>query len=498
MGQHLIHSQILDLRYKDEGRAKAAINQWSDRFQKEWLPVLEQALDELDTDGKWIRLDRVEINLGKIGEGISPELFQQKLKESLKTQLLKQISTAPITLSAEQNVKSHIPHDETKSVELLDYLLRNGHRPWWASQYNKEGIRGLIQSFLAGKNPVFYGWIRSESFTPAMLSRLELHLNGKTILKLISMAFSEKLNEHLTLRKSLIFALSPEVYSENKLGQKLDRCFLEAFLISETKLSDPISKWLKAQLNRSSTSEEYSVLLAELIPGSSKKEALEKMWSKWTHTTTYKNASQNSESQAVAQQIAKAKFYEKLPKSGSTEKAGQPVSHVKIGFDETFPISNAGLVLAAPYLPFFFKGLGLVEDKQFVSIESQNRAALLIQAFLDDSFSYEESDLLLNKILCGLAPTEPISVTFSPTQTEREEIANLLDAMAGRWTAVKGTSGSSMARSFFPREGSLKRTGKGYNLAIPRISIDILLNKLPWTISMIKLPWMNELLFTEW
>ncbi|HSF55307.1 MAG TPA: contractile injection system tape measure protein, partial [Algoriphagus sp.] len=233
----------------------------------------------------------------------------------------------------------------------------------------------------------------------------------------------------------------------------------------------------------------------------------EKVWAKWIQTPSFKKSSVSSISQARSEQAAKVKFLElvktnlaesKSSISDSIKKASQTSPSEKLDLDETILISNSGLVLTAPFLPFFFKGLGLVENKQFVSPESQNRAVLLLQALLDDSYEYEESDLLLNKILCGLEPTEPIQVRFSPTDIEKEEIKNLLDSMVSQWSALKSTSGASMAKGFFHREGSLKRTSKGHQLTVPRISIDILLNRLPWTISIIKLPWMNEPLFTEW
>ena len=97
-----------------------------------------------------------------------------------------------------------------------------------------------------------------------------------------------------------------------------------------------------------------------------------------------------------------------------------------------------------------------------------------------------------------MGPSEPTEVNFSPSELEKEEIKNLLDAMVTRWTALKSTSGASMAKGFFRREGSPRRVDKGFQLLIPRISIDILLNRLPWTISIIKLPWMEETLYTEW
>lgn len=482
MGRHLIHRQILDLRYIDEGRAKAAMNQWSDRFQKEWMPVMEEVLDELDIDGKWIRLDRVEIDLGKIRENLSPEIFRQKLKEALKTQLLKQIPRNQIPRPTEDRSEFLFPQDDRKPLELLDYLLRNGRKPWWASHSNKEGIRSLIQKLIAEKSRELLAWLQSESFTPAMLFRLVKHLKWDEILKLISFAFPEKLKESLALREGLVSALSPEIYPKNELEQKLVRFILEAF---------------------------YSALLAELIPNAfktiSNKRVLENVWAKWTQTPSFKKASPNSETQTKTQQLVK--FLESVKigypesqssKPDSIKKASQTFHSEKLVLDETILISNSGLVLTSPFLPFFFKGLGLIENKQFVSPESQNRAVLLLQALLDDSYEYEESDMLLNKILCGLEPSEPIEVSFSPTETEKEEIKNLLDSMVSQWAALKSTSGESMAKGFFPREGSLKRIDKGYQLTIPRISIDILLNRLPWTISIIKLPWMNEPLFTEW
>ncbi|OOG70725.1 contractile injection system tape measure protein [Algoriphagus sp. A40] len=515
MGTHLIHRQILDLRYYDEGRAKAAMNLWNDRFQQVWVPVMLEVLDELDTDGKWIRLDRVEIDLGKIRENLSPDLFRQKLKEALKTQLLKQIRGNQISRPTQEKSEFLFPQDERKSLEILDYLLRNGRKPWWASHSKKEGIRSLIQKLLEEKSRELLAWLQSESITPVMLFRLEQHLKWDEILKLISFAFPEKLKESLALSESLLSSLSPETYLKIELDQKLEGHILEAFLFSESKLSHPISKWFKVHLNKSTTSkiapEAYSALLAELIPASfrtiSAKQVLENVWAKWTQTPSFKKASPNSETQAKSQQLAKVKFLDlvnansvesKSSTSDSIKKATQTLPSEKLTLDETILISNSGLVLTAPFLPFFFKGLGLVEKKQFVSPESQNRAVLLLQALVNDSFEYEESDLLLNKILCGMEPSEPIAVSFSPTETEKEEIKNLLDSMVSHWTALKSTSGLSMAKGFFPREGSLRRADKGYQLHIPRISIDILLNRLPWTISIIKLPWMNETLFTEW
>ncbi|WP_332912574.1 contractile injection system tape measure protein [Algoriphagus boritolerans] len=92
MSRHLIHRQVLDLHYTDGGRAKAAMNQWGERYQKEWLPVIEELLDELDSQGKWFRLEKVELELGKIRENQSPEIFQKKAERSAQNPTFETVS----------------------------------------------------------------------------------------------------------------------------------------------------------------------------------------------------------------------------------------------------------------------------------------------------------------------------------------------------------------------------------------------------------------------
>lgn len=525
MATHLIHRQVLDLRYANERRAKAAMDQWSDRFQSIWQPIIAEVLDELDTEGKWIRIERVEVDLGKIRVNLSPELFRQKLKEALKTQLLRQIT---VSESKGENPDLLLPRDERKPLELLIYLLRNGRKPWWASHSKRENIRNLIGKLVAEKSSEFALWLQSESFTQTMLLRLENHLEPKETQEILSIGFSEKPNQAMILIESLVTAFSPEIHSQTELEKKWEKSMLQAFLLAENQLRDSISSWIKTNLGLSSSptssfspsSEALTELFGLLLPKGytqqSKLPILEKAWTKWIQTPVYKKARPSKSSLASTQSTEIVKFIELVrtgfvAKENTTSSPSDQLAQDKLGrksavvstpeklvLDETIPVSNAGLVLAAPFLPYFFKGLGLVENKQFLSPEAQNRGALLLQALLDDSFSYEESDLVLNKIICGIDPTEPIEVSFSPSESEKEEIKNLLDAMVSQWSALKSTSGESMAKGFFPREGSLKRTGRGYQLTVPRLSIDILLNRLPWAISIIKLPWMNETLFTEW
>lgn len=119
----------------------------------------------------------------KSGKINLPKYFKKKLKEVLKTQLLKQFPELQKESEEQKEFNSRHPQDERKSLELLIYQLQNGRKPWWASQSKKEGIRNLVKKLISEKNRSFLLWLKSESFSQVMLNRLANHLEVDEIQK---------------------------------------------------------------------------------------------------------------------------------------------------------------------------------------------------------------------------------------------------------------------------------------------------------------------------
>ena len=487
MGRHLIHSQTLYLRYSNATRAKMDMDQWGVWYQHELLSVIAEVLDELEIPGKTIRLDKLELDLGRISGKPDPDILRKKLREALKDQIQRQfpelIRIHPVSLS-ESLVHTRM-QDEQKDLEQLIYLLEKGRQPWWALSSKKARIRHLFQKlFRVEKNSSLKKWLESQPLSSPASQRLANHLAYSDLVELAIWVFPENTRAWKLVSKSLAEALTREAFEKAELEVLLSEVLVETFFVEKSGRTSIISEWFKSNIlfspNTKSKPGDIAHPYSEPAYRTRTGESLR------INKKLQKEIAKLLREKGSSRGVSEPPYLQARPPAGNIEK------------DETYPISNAGLVLAAPFLPYFFKGLGLVEKKEFVSRDAQNRALLLIQALLDESYAYEESDLLLNKILCGITPDEPIPVTFSPTDLEKEELPNLLDAMVQQWTALKSNSGRSMARGFFPREGSLRRTDKGYQLTIPRTSIDILLNRLPWTISIIKLSWMDETLFVEW
>jgi hypothetical protein len=161
-------------------------------------------------------------------------------------------------------------------------------------------------------------------------------------------------------------------------------------------------------------------------------------------------------------------------------------------------IQNAGLVLLHPLLTHFFSRLGLTEKNQFTGEEARHRSAHLLQFLVDGGQQHPEHQLVLNKILCNIPIEQPIPLQVDVTETEKAVAAELLEVVRQRWEKMKNTSIEGLQLSFLQRGGAIIATPDGWKLRVEQKGIDVLLQYLPWSWGMIRLPWMNKILYTEW
>ena len=170
----------------------------------------------------------------------------------------------------------------------------------------------------------------------------------------------------------------------------------------------------------------------------------------------------------------------------------------KPGNKEYIFISNAGLVILHPFLPEFFERLGLIINHQWIDEQAQNKGALILEFLVNGIEEFPEFNLPLNKILCGI-DIDAVVKEDSPINDEvKRESEELLKEVIKHWTALKNTGIEAFRETFLQRNGKLKKAENGWLLQVEQKGIDIILGKLPWGIGLIKLPWMDKILFVEW
>ena len=171
--------------------------------------------------------------------------------------------------------------------------------------------------------------------------------------------------------------------------------------------------------------------------------------------------------------------------------------------DNAVVIANAGLVLVNAYLVPFFERLGVLrtdgnKSQRFVDPQSAARAARMSQFLVYELCNATERELLLNKIMCGLSPNDPIEAAVEPDAQTVDMCEDLLEAIISRWPRIGSTTIASLRTTFLQRTGSLNETESAWRLRVERKSMDVLVDSIPWSFSIIHHPWMIKPIHVMW
>ncbi|MCB1037622.1 MAG: hypothetical protein KDD47_27570, partial [Acidobacteria bacterium] len=166
-------------------------------------------------------------------------------------------------------------------------------------------------------------------------------------------------------------------------------------------------------------------------------------------------------------------------------------------------VANAGLVLISPFLPRLFERLGLLgedesEERRLDGFDGASRAVHLLQYLVDGRTEAPEADLDLNKILAGWPLEEPVERAIEVSVIETEVAASLLGAVIAGWPNLGGTTVEGLQETFLRREGRLQRKEGGWCLEVQRKTVDVLMETIPWSFSVVLHPWMERPLHVSW
>ena len=161
-------------------------------------------------------------------------------------------------------------------------------------------------------------------------------------------------------------------------------------------------------------------------------------------------------------------------------------------------VKNAGIVILGPYIHALFSRLNLFKDDKFKDNNAIHKAIFLLHYAIYEKTTAEENELILNKILCGYPMDKPLPNSYELEQSEKDMVNDLLRAIIKQWSALNNTSIRGLQESFLQREGKLSRSKEGWELIVEKKSFDILLDQLPWSISVIKNQQMADVIYTEW
>ena len=167
--------------------------------------------------------------------------------------------------------------------------------------------------------------------------------------------------------------------------------------------------------------------------------------------------------------------------------------------NEPIALTNAGLVLLAPFFPELHRRGGLLKDGTFRDFRANQEAVHLLQFLVAGEGRTREHSLVLNKILCGLDPACAVVPEVELGSSVRAAATALLENAVQQWPRGATLSIAGLRGTYLVRPGQLKRLERGaWSLKVEAKGWDILLAELPWTFGRIHPAWMPAPLIVDW
>jgi hypothetical protein len=165
---------------------------------------------------------------------------------------------------------------------------------------------------------------------------------------------------------------------------------------------------------------------------------------------------------------------------------------------EKYDTNNAGLVIVHPFLPQLFKYLDFTNDeKQFKDEPHQQKAIQLILYLTTGADDYTVTDARAVNVMFGCGAAEVI-IQPPLTANEKQYADELLTVVLTRWDKLHNTSITGLRETFLQRKGIIIVSEEGTHLTVETRATDILLDYIPWNISLFKLPWAGKILYCSW
>lgn len=518
---HRIVQQQINLAWVNVAEPSRAKHQLAEFAKQQLLPQMEVLFDELTRDGRLLQFDKVVIDLGDISAANWRHDFCEKVVGHLKKHLTQH--------TTDSDVPGTTGGDHAQSAEIifkqLLFFLKHGRLPWWGATRERSELGKAVSRFTPSQ------WrLLSQVIDQDLQARNRLIIFGE----------DEQLERYLRAVHGLdhaaqVLSLFISIPSDDSLFQTWRfYCWSRLFEVAT------------AQQQPKAVMQHLQELLAlRAVAGGWKKESspqgrtftldlqsrqalsrLPEPWRAWIdpllkidHQWEIREHNIGS----LLRRLVAAESFDTLIHSttqaqqdlGPSPEPSPPMTAAGPAFAEKtgkvakspkdqdrevaspITVAAAGMVIVHPFIQELFREQSLLKDDVFFSEECRHTAVHMLRYLAFGDLDRDEYDLLLPKLLCAM-PWEQVLLPWELTGAQQKGCDQLLLATLHHWQALKSRSIQFLRQQFFWRDGKLKATDNGWRLTMEKRAQDILLDKLPWGVGVVRMPWMKQILYVNW
>ncbi len=514
---HRIHSQKWFIRAGSVEEAMEVRRQIHQQLDSGIPGIFEKVLDGYAPNGETTHIPRLELmlkisSLQQLIEEL-PGLLEKELSEKLREIIASGNGTVP----GKEN-QTGITINSNKLQDVIFYL-RTGTLPWYVQQENVSGsLRSFTEIFLEIR-PQLIAHIIQNTEKPAFYFRL-FQLFGQD--EGISFATELFQKSNPSWNKALISILSrliPDPGNTANVYLRLRTVSVILYEMLRSKNSQVKPDYYEAvtreviQRGNLSIDNETESILEELrhlnekstLYASGKEPEISLPVAHDTDTEEPEPSEMKFPGFKITDLLIAENKTNPLPANSQEYK--DPLGYYKQDHNQEpliqparLSVFHAGLILLHPFIHRLFVATGISEEeKPGIPYHLLPKAAAMLHYLATGSEDVFEFELGLIKVMLGFDPQ--FLLPLAPgllRSSDKEEAEELLRSAITYWSILKDTSIPGFQGTFIQRRGILVRQEENWNLHIERSAYDLLLEYLPWSISIVKLPWMTQPIFTEW
>jgi hypothetical protein len=495
---HRINCAQVELEVDDVALATALLERISQLHERRLAPVIDRVCSEVSEDGRLVRIDTLELELGSVSAEDFDEQFVERLERSLRSALRE-------ALFARAEGPSHIE----ATLQLLETFAWTGNLPWSADVRAANPVTAALALLVREAPRALLGLLRELAGEPTALTRVLSHADRAMLLRLGHDEW-----EWPAVVREVIDRVIVKLEHRERLASGVDALEEDVAVLGSPddvrgspQVDEPSDDAVSEDAAAVDILVEPSSTKNPLAPPSIVSEDLEPSQSSEEFMTTSEGSAELLDSPVAAPASAPAS----TPASSSSQQQAIPPparerptpSHLarrraSEQLEELY-VEDAGLVILWPFLARFFSRVELVdEDRQFVDEPARMQAIALIEQLAFGDPDPPEYLLPLAKLLCGLAPTDIFELARPLTPAQVHEGERLLAAVIDHAPILHAMTIPRFRVGFLQRPGALCIHDGGWLLRVERRTHDIVLERFPWGWAWVKLPWMTDPLRVEW
>jgi hypothetical protein len=514
---HRISKQQWKVSAETSDQAFALRRQLNEQWQEKLLPLFDKALTEYASGDDILFIPKIEIKLNVVYSKEMWDIIAQELYHQL-SEILRNRNPALDEYPGNETEKTLIPVAQYRLEILLHYL--NYGEILRQSGFQTDVVSTLLIATVREHWQKIVEYVLFNQVSQPFLFRLFQLLSFGEVIQL-----TEDVTGHLSLaaKKELnlmLFALlnSDEYYFDRHTSLMLAAAFLQAGISNSIRRNIPNWEEAASRLLSADKLDEVRKFLV-LIPGNllffstsdnqergmetdeeSRKGKITNLRIFGTDIDTKFEESEGREKSSPGK-INSSAFRGIL--FGNATPAAEELSLSESLLNQSngfrYSVQNAGLLLLHPFLVRLFVYCGILpENEKIISAWNLTKAAALLHFLATGRDEVYEFELGFIKVLLGLDPDQPLAISKGLLSiSQKEEAETLLISVIEHWSSLKNTSREGLRSSFIQRNGLLIPSEDGWKVYLESAAYDVLLKTIPWSYSIIKLPWMIKPIYTE-